>query len=121
MVQGPTDLTRANRPVFTDALSPPPALGLRLGAPRKHPCVRVLVPQQEGSRVLTAPEGFNGESRRHFARRRRSLVNDFVQIAVEAEELGYDTVVGGEVAGAEVMATLGTMAARTDRVRRRPG
>ncbi len=48
-------------------------------------------------------------------------VNDFVQIAVEAEELGYDTVVGGEVAGAEVMATLGTMAARTDRVRRRPG
>ena len=43
--------------------------------------------------------------------------NDFVQIAVEAEELGYDTVVCGEVAGAEVMATLGMMAARTDRVR----
>ena len=35
--------------------------------------------------------------------------NDFVQIAVEAEELGYDTVVCGEVAGAEVMATLGMM------------
>ena len=43
--------------------------------------------------------------------------SDFVQIAVEAEELGYDTVVCGEVAGAEVMATLGMMAARTDRVR----
>ncbi len=43
--------------------------------------------------------------------------NDFVQIAVEAEKLGYDTVVCGEVAGAEVMATLGMMAARTDRVR----
>jgi probable F420-dependent oxidoreductase len=43
--------------------------------------------------------------------------NDFVQIAVEAEELGYDTVVCGEVAGAEVMATLGMMAARTNRVR----
>ena len=43
--------------------------------------------------------------------------SDFVQIAVEAEELGYDTVLCGEVAGAEVMATLGMMAARTDRIR----
>ena len=43
--------------------------------------------------------------------------SDFVQIAVEAEELGYDSVLCGEVAGAEVMATLGMMAARTDRIR----
>ena len=42
---------------------------------------------------------------------------DFVRIAVEAEELGYDTVVCGEISGAEVMATLGMMAARTSRVR----
>ena len=44
-----TSLTRANRPVFTDALSPSPASGLWLGAPGKRPCVRVLVPQQAGS------------------------------------------------------------------------
>lgn len=42
---------------------------------------------------------------------------DFVRIAVEAEELGYDTVVCGEISGAEVMATLGMMAASTSRVR----
>ncbi|MBC8434827.1 MAG: LLM class flavin-dependent oxidoreductase [Verrucomicrobia bacterium] len=42
---------------------------------------------------------------------------DFLRIAVEAEDLGYDTVVCGEISGAEVMATLGMMAARTSRVR----
>ncbi|HAQ22028.1 MAG TPA: hypothetical protein DCR10_00640 [Acidimicrobiaceae bacterium] len=42
---------------------------------------------------------------------------DFVRIAVEAEELGYDAVLCGEISGAEVMATLGMMAASTSRVR----